>query len=308
MAKRGIDCHTLIVCLLISALSSPAHAGYDDEIPVVRKKALEEQKKQSCESTGEYVKALTFMRSNQELVVTETAARQIADRISKGCTGAADRFAKTLTLLKKIGVSDRRSLEMAFEFSRLPDYVQTNFNEIFTQSFLSEFLDHDFTTALALAYELSKDYKGDPHQVRKDFVDLVRFCKDGQQLDLPTQLCTEYTIKLARLSQYYDSGVREPFYKVYGSLRNNEEHSLDVKTSLETAYLILRGGPKAIDNFFSAFDYASKKEGLAYAQDRALQFALRMARRSHKGKEPVVIPGFDFNESVQRGLASESEP
>lgn len=282
-------------------------ANYDDDMPEVRRKALAEQKKKSCDSTGEYIKALAFMRDNKDFVVTENAARQIADKISKGCTGAADRFAKILTMLKRIGISDRKALEMAFEFAKLPDYVQTNFTEIFTKSFLTEFFDYDFTTALALAFELSKDYKGDPVQVRNDFIELVRFCKDGQKLDLPTQHCAEYTIKLARLSQYYENGIRAPFYKLYGALREKEEFSLDIKTSLDLTYNVLKGGPKAIDNFFSAYEYASKKEGLGFAQDKAMQFALKMAKRSYSGKEPVVIPGFDFNTSVKRGLASEEE-
>lgn len=297
----------LTLALLLIFLPTFSFAGYDDDMPEVRRKALAKQKKESCESTGEYVKALNFMRENKDFVVTETAARQIADKISKGCTGSADRFAKVLTMLKKIGVSDRKTLEMAFEFSRMPDYVYVNFTEIFTKSFLTEFFDYDFTTALALAFELSKDYKGDPVQVRNDFIDLVKFCKDGQKLDLPTQLCAEYTIKLARLSQYYENGVREPFYKLYGALRDKEEFSLDIKTSLDLAYNILKGGPKAIDNFFSAFDYAIKQDGLGYAQDKAMKFALRMARRSYSGPEPVVIPGFDFNHHVQRGIASEEE-
>lgn len=297
----------LAVATLLFAPGSAIAGSYEDDMPEARRKALEEQKSKSCESTSEYIKALDFMRGNQDFIVTETAARQIADKISKGCTGSADRFAKILSMLKKVGVSDRKSLEMAFEFSKLPDYAQTNFNEIFTKSFLAEFFDYDFTTALALAFELSKDYKGDPVQVRNDFIELVKFCKDGQKLDLPTQLCAEYTVKLARLSQYFENGVRDPFYKLYGALRDREEFSFDVKTSLDLAYNILKGGPKAIDNFFAGFDYAVKKEGLGYAQDKAMKFALKMARRSHKGKEPVVIPGFDYFNSPQRGLASELE-
>jgi hypothetical protein len=283
-----------------------AKSGYEDDMPIHRRKALKEQKDKSCESTAEYIQVLSFLRGNKDFVVTEKAARQIADRVSKGCTGSAQRFAKVLTMLKKIGVSDKRALIMAFDFSKMPDYVYTNFTEIFTKSFLTEFFDYDLTTALTLAFELSKDYKGDPVQVRNDFIDLVRFCKDGQNLDLPTKLCSEYTIRLARLSQYYENGVREPFYRLYKTLRDKEEFSFDVKTSLDLAYNVLKGGPKAIDNFFAAFTYATQKDGLGYTQDKAMKFALKMADRSYKGKEPVVIPGFDFA-NEQRALASEDE-
>ncbi len=295
----------LPVLFLLPLNSSWAKGGYEDDMPEARRKALAEQKIKNCESTSEYIKVLAFLRENQDFVVTETAARQIADRVSRGCTGAATRFSKILVLLKKIGISDRKSLEMAFDFAKMPDYVQTNFTEIFTKSFLTEFFDYDFTTALALAFELSKDYKGDAQQVREDFIELVKFCKDGQKLDLPNQLCAQYTIKLARLSQYYENGIRQPFYKVYGTLRDKDEFSLDVKTSLDLSYNILKGGPKAMENFFAAFTYATKKEGLGYAQDKAMKFALKMARRSYVGKEPVIIPGFNFNQ--ERGIASEKE-
>jgi hypothetical protein len=297
--------NALIFIAVFLTSAAWAKPSYEDDMPEARRKALAEQREKNCESTTEYIQVLEFLRGNKDFLVTETAARQIADKVSKGCTGAAKRFSHTLLLLKKSGVSDRRALVMAFQFARMPDYVQTNFSEIFTKSFLTEFFDYDFSTALALAFELSKDYKGDPVQVRNDFVELVRFCKDGQKLDLPTKLCAEYTIRLARLSQYFENGVREPFYKVFNTLRDKEEYSYDVKTSLDLTYNILKGGPKAIDNFFTAFSYASQKDGLGFAQDKAMKFAMKMAKRSYKGKEPVVIPGFDFQ--AERKLASEEQ-
>ncbi len=40
-------------------------------------------------------------------------------------------------------------------------------------------------------------------QVREDFIELVRFCKADDKLDLPARLCAEYAIKLARLTQFH---------------------------------------------------------------------------------------------------------
>ncbi|MGE4133552.1 MAG: hypothetical protein AB7F86_18090 [Bdellovibrionales bacterium] len=289
--------------LLLSLTASTSFASYDEDMPEARRQALKEQEEKSCSSTTEYIKTLTFLRGNMDFVITETAARQVADRVSKGCNGASDRFSKTLVMLKKIGVSDRKALEMAFDFSKMPDYVLKNFLEIFTKSFLAEFFDYDYSTAMALAFELSKNYKGDARQVREDFLELVRFCKDGQNLDLPTKLCAEYTVRLARLSQYYSSGVRQPFYRVYQALRDREEFGLDIKTALDLSYNVLTGGPKAIDNFFAAFEFATKKEGLSYTQEKAMKFALKMAKRSYVGSEPVIIPGFET--PVNRAIASE---
>src|SRR5262245_4724440 len=127
----------IFILLLLPANGALASGSYEDDMPEARRKALAEQKENTCDSTSEYIKVLNFLRDNKDFVVTETAARQIADQISRNCTGAADRFAKMLTMLKKIGISDRKALEMGFEFSKLPNYVQTNFTEIFTKSFLA---------------------------------------------------------------------------------------------------------------------------------------------------------------------------
>lgn len=291
----------------ILALISPivlADSIAEDDIPEDRRSAIAEFEQSQCASTVEYIRTLKFIRENRILMVTEDAGRKIADQVSKGCNGAADRFSKTLILLKTIGVSDRKALETAFTFSKLPDQMQYNFAEIFSKTFLAEFFDHDYSTALKLALELSKDYKGDPAMVREDFIDLVKFCKDTQSLDLPIKLCYEYTIKLARLSQYYLSGVRQHFYKLYSSLRNREDLSLDVKSSLDISYNVLKHGPKAADNFFAAFEYAVSKDGLNHSIGKATEFALTMAKRSHVGPEPLIIPGFF---STTRSLASEAQ-
>ena len=169
------------------------------------------QAKSLCHSTDEYVRTLKFLRSTKEISYPENTSRLIAEKVARGCDGASGRFSQVLLLLKAIGLSDRRGLEMALDFtSQTPD-VQKNFIEIFSRSYLAEFFDYDYGTAARLAYELSKNYKGEPAQVREDFIELVRYCKDGKTLDLPTRLCAELTIKLARLSQYYPDGVRKPF-------------------------------------------------------------------------------------------------
>ncbi|MGE3680711.1 MAG: hypothetical protein AB7G93_03220 [Bdellovibrionales bacterium] len=267
-----------------------AHAVSDDQIHPDRLRAITEQAKSLCNSTGEYVEALKFMRETRILVVTEEAARKIADKVSKGCDGAARRYSQMLTLLKTVGLSDRRALEIALEFSSYPTDVQVNFAEIFNRAFLSEFFDYDYRMAVELAYELSKNYKGEPALVREDFIELARFCRDTKDLDLPRQLCAELAIRLARLSQFFPQGVKAPFYRLFNELRNKREFSLDVKTALEITYNVLKGGPKAPENFFAAYAFATRKEGLDYDHSAALSFAVKMAKRSHVGEEPPPIP------------------
>lgn len=260
------------------------------------KRAKEEFERTLCSSTQEYINTLKFLRSTQVILVTENTARLIADKVSKSCDGGSERFAKVLTLLKTVGLSDTKSLEIALDFSSRPVEVQKNFLEIFTRGFLAEFFDYDYRTAASLAFELSKDYKGDPAQVREDFIELVRFCKADDKLDLPARLCAEYTIKLARLTQFHPKGVRSSFYKLYERFRDDRTFALDIRNSLELSYNILKYGPRAADNFFAAYDFAVREDGLNLTQGASIEFSLRMASRSFKGSEPPLVP--NLNEPV----------
>lgn len=261
-----------------------------------------------CNSSEEYIKTIQFLRTTKAILVTEATARKIADRVSKSCDGGADRFASVLVLLKGVGLSDKGAVKFGLEFAMRPPEVQKNFLVIFTQSFLAEFFDYDYPTAVALAFELSKNYKGDPVQVREDFIELVRFCKDGKKLDLPSRLCAEFTIKVARLSQFYPKGVRQSFYKLYQRFREDEAFGIDIQTALKVTYGILKNGPRAPDNFFRGYEFAIADKGLGYSQGDALNFGLRMASRSHRGFEPPVYSNDPSALEKQQKLNLEQPP
>lgn len=278
------------LALMLSASIAWADQDSAAQIQIEQQQAaVTEQAKSLCNSTQEFTQSLKFLRDTEVIAVPENTARMISEKVSRGCDGAASRFAQILTLLKTSGLSDRKALAMSLEFSSQAPEVQKAFAEIFTHSFLGEFLDYDYELAARLAYELSRDYKGSPTQVRNDFIEIVHFCKAGKSLDLPTNLCAEFTAKLARLSQLFPEGVRQPFYKLYKDLRSKPDFGLDIKTSLEVSYNILKNGPRAPENFYSAYKYALLKDGLDYSQREALTFALKMAARSYKGDEPPVF-------------------
>lgn len=249
--------------------------------------AINEAKTHLCLSTTEYIKALKFLRETKDFTFREEPARKIADSVSKGCDGAAERFSTVLLLLKNIGLSERKSIEMALEFASQSPEIQKNFVEIFSNAFLSEFFDFDYKRAMTIAIELSKDYKGDPNVVREDFIRLVRFCKETKALDLPMRLCADYMAKIAKSSQYYQEGVAKPFLELFSNLRERKEFSLDMRTSLSVAHDILKNGPKASQNFFEAFEFG--KQNLDYDKRKALTFALNLAARSYSGPNPPLM-------------------
>ncbi len=282
---------TTATCAVLLCAASAVHGSSEDSVVDEHALAVARQAKLLCHSTDEYIKTLKFLRQAKELILTETTSRLVAEKVARGCDGASERFSRVLVLLKTVGLSDRKALALALDFSSQSPEIQRNFTEIFTRAFLGEFFDYDYQRAATLAYELSRDYHGDPVQVREDFIELVRYCKDGKTLDLPSSVCAELTIKLARLSQFFPSGVRQEFYKLYKALREKREFSLNVKSALEVSYSVLKNGPTAPDNFFAAFTYATRKDGLDVNNRQALSFALRMADRSYSGtKVPLVMP------------------
>ena len=244
------------------------------------------EKPQVCRSTREYIETLQFLRESKELGFGEESSKKIADQVSKSCTGGAKRFADVILLLKTVGMSERKSLEMALDFSARPPDVQKNFVEIFTRAYLSEFFDYDYTRAMKLALDMSIDYKGDPKIAREDFLSLVKFCKESENLDLPLVFCTEYVEKVSKLSQFYPNGLKKNFLDLYDAFRNNDDFLLTVKASLKLTYEILEHGPLASDNFFEGFKLATKE--LNFTKEEALRFAVDMAVRSHTTNTPPV--------------------
>jgi hypothetical protein len=275
------------------APAAPAVANsvsQDGEKVDPRLKLLAEQALQLCHSTDEYIKTLSYLRETKDLILPERTARKIALKVSRGCDGAAERFEKTLRLLRSVGLSDPKALEVALQFSGYSKDTQKNFMEIFGRAYLAEFLDYDYAGAVALALELSRDYHGDAALVREDFIALSKFCRDSKSMDLPTKTCSQYAVKMARLSQFFPYGVKGPFIALYTKLREDRDFGLDVKTALDISYNILKNGPAAPDNFMAGYAYAMKEKGLSLGRNQALEFALKMAVRSFAGDEPPAIP------------------
>lgn len=232
-----------------------------------------------CESTQEYIKTIKFLREYKGKL-PEKASRKIASKVSQGCTGASDRFSKIFLLIREMGVDQGQSLDIAMDFSHLDDETFKNFYEIFQRAYLTEFFDFDFKTSFNLAYELSKDYKGNPEQARKDFLALIKFCSEEKKLGLPLRFCAEFATKVAKLSQYYPKGIYQPFEDLYKKLRTKEPFGLSVKKSFELLIQILQHGPKAPDNFIKGYQFALDPKGLDLNANKALKFALKMAQQS----------------------------
>src|SRR6185312_7909406 len=98
----------LLVTLMLVSPSVFA-SGEDPDIDP-RAIAIKEQAKQLCGSTDEYIKTLRFLQKSKDIVFNENTARKIAEKVSRGCDGASERFTQILILLKTVGLSDPKAL------------------------------------------------------------------------------------------------------------------------------------------------------------------------------------------------------
>lgn len=245
-----------------------------------------------CHSTKEFKEAMNFFRvKKSEINPSEGRARLLAAEIAKGCDGAAMRFAKTYTLLKKSGVDLGKCIDTSIRFSKEDDETVENFFELFQKTYLSEFFDFDYYSALQISYEISSQYKGNRKQSREDFVNVLNYCMKKEEMNLPMKTCAEISLTMARLSQHFPDGVFKPFVDLYTTLKNDKRFGVSIRVALSILMDVLPSGPTAPQNFLDAFDYALSPAGLGIDGREALQFALSMSIRSaRKFPPPIYVP------------------
>lgn len=242
-----------------------------------------------CEPIKEYREMMNFFRSQKdEINPSEALARQLAAEISKGCDGAARRFVKTFLFLKKSGVDHSRAIEYGVEFSQTDDETVENFFELFKKTYLGEYFDLDYSTALKISFELSKLYKGNRKKAREDFLQISKFCLEKNGLNLPVTQCADLSVSMARWSQYYPDGIQDDFFKLYRILRDDKRFGVSIKTSINIMREVLPYGPKAVPNFIRSYEYAIDPAGLASGGVAAIKFAISMSKNSVKTWPPPI--------------------
>lgn len=264
-----------------------------------------------CNPIKEYREAINFFRVyKQEINPSEALSRRMAGEIAKGCNGAAQRFVKTFLLLKKSGVDQPRAIQYAMEFVNSDDETVENFFELFKKTYLGEYFDLDYTSALKISFELSKQYKGNRKRARTDFLEISKFCLQKGGINLPAVQCADLAVSMSRLSQYYPEGVQGDFFKLYKTLTEDRRFGVSVQTALRIIREVLRYGPTAPSNFLKSYEYAIDPSGLASGGIGAVKFAILMAKNSVKHWPPPIytppkIPEANLQIHEGYGLASE---
>ncbi len=249
------------------------------------KKDVEEEKDLTCHSTREYVATLKFIQKKaSRLGLSEANAKLVADEVSQGCDGSAQRFIDIVNALLVAELDPKSSVETGLRFAKATDIETKNFLTVFKRAFLGKYLDLDLRNSVKLAESLSIDYKGEAQEVASDFIKLVSFCTDTKKLDLPYLKCAQLAAKVTSTRPEFKPYAANDFLKLFKFIRDDKPHRSSGE-ALQIAEEVVTFGPTAAENYIQAYQFAASKSGLQYEDARAMEWAMLMAKRSLKPEE-----------------------
>jgi hypothetical protein len=236
--------------------------------------------KDRCETTKEFVTTFEYLKSHSEFGLSDKENFDVAQKVAKGCTGAAARFAKAFELLLKVEAGPRNSLQIAIDLANKSQEYSDTFVLVFTRCFLAEYLDLDYKTSFDLAKRLSVDYTGLPQIAAKDFTRLVDFCTDDKEVGLSKPRCGILAGRVVQRTQNFRAQTADEFIKVYRFMVSQNGASSPTGPALEVAENVVAQGPEASDNFISAYKYGIEQSGLSLTAKQSLEFAMKLAQNT----------------------------
>jgi hypothetical protein len=235
---------------------------------------------EQCSSTKEYVTALEFLREHKEFQMEEAVARDLANKVSDGCSGAGKRFIQSSALLLKAGLDSRNALEVALKLAKTDDKVVENFSHLFKLTFTPNYLDLSVGEALDVAIKLSLEFKGEQMQAKNDFQKLVEFCISTKGLDLPKNKCSEMSVRITKLGENYKTGVAKSFFEIFDFLNSKRGGNQTMSNVLKLAETVVAYGPLGVENFITAYKYATSEKGMNLDESKSIDFSLNMAKKT----------------------------
>ena len=234
-----------------------------------------------CKSTREFVTAYEFLKENKEFSLQPQDIMTIADKVSNGCTGAANRLITVTNLLIKAQLDSKSALSYGQKFAAGTDVEMKTFKTVFIQSYFGDYLDLPLFDALKMANSLSLEFEGDKEKVQKDFERLVKYCVSEKELDLPRPQCARIAASVTRQGQNFKEGVSKSFIALVEFITTDRRGpKRSTVEALNLAEKMVAFGPEAEKNFVTAYRYASSKSGLNLDIVKSLEFAEKMASRS----------------------------
>lgn len=263
-------------------------------------------KKEDCLAAREYITTLGFLREHKDFQIKEDQARNVADQVSLGCTGAAQRFIKVTNLLVKSNMGTADALRNAMKFVHADDRTTETFLKVFQTAFLADEYDLDLPSSLRYALALSVQYQGEPENALADFTKVSEFCLERKGLDLSKPYCADLGVFVARTGMTYPTGAATAFFELLDFVRSEGGPSRSTAEALNLSKEVLAYGPLAVQNFRHGYQFAVSKDGFSQPYGAAMEFAKRLASRSTKEESGHAL-NFERspkNEGMQRALGS----
>ena len=236
----------------------------------------------ACLSTREYITTLEYLRDHKDFSLTESQAREIADKVSTGCSNASKRFVNVTEILSKAGLPSNKAISTGIKFANKDDDAAEAFLTVFKGSFNEQLLDLDMGMALQTALELADTFKGNRKSAVKDFNLLIDFCLSKKNLDLPLTKCASISTRVIKSGEEFDYKVGESFIDLFNYLSKPNKPNLPTYQALEVSEQVVKYGPEAKGNFMRSYEYAVDKKGLDLTVKEAIDFGKLMASRSVK--------------------------
>jgi hypothetical protein len=231
-----------------------------------------------CDSHREFVTTLEFMRKQDFYELGEQHSREIAKSVAKGCTGAAERYARVYELLKKVEAGARTTIATAIELAQKTDSHVTTFMDVFRNAYGEKALDLDLNNSIKIATALSVSYEGDPLKAKTDYDRLVKFCLDDKKVGGSIPLCAELALEITKSGEKFKSHVAGVFIETYEFLRTTKDLNLQISTALDIAKRVVEIHPVAGKNYIAAMKYSLSKDGLKLPIEKSLSFAFEIAQ------------------------------
>jgi hypothetical protein len=252
----------------------------------------------NCPVAQEYITVYRYLGEQKLIEVSDNRRRDIAAEVAEGCFQAAWRFIKTMKTVAQADIDPRHGLRLALEMSRQSDERVRAFLTIFKLAYSAKYLDQTLFQSLQMARQLSLEAENFPYWLESDFRELLRFCLQGERLDLPRPQCGQWTVKLIQMvahksehGQALGIGVATPFMTGFEFLTVKEGGPrLTTADAVALLEKLIAVSPYAVKSFEQAFEFAVDDEGLKLDRVQAIKFAQKLAAKvAQKGPSEKAL-------------------
>lgn len=267
-----------VIC--VASCTTVAERPLSTQAPQSMVKGESYQEYKACPAAREFIATQKFLTAKSEFKLDAKEIESIAQRVSSGCKGAAQRFASTVTLLSASGLGLHNALESGIELSAKNDNLARGFRQVFGHCYLKEHLDLDLLNCLKVANWLSLDEESAFQP--DNFVKAVKTCTKDTGIQLSHSRCAKLAIRLAKVpfnSNTYSAA--DTFKSMFGFLTGDSGPKVGTIQAVKLAEFLASHSPSSADNYQVAFAFAKRNRDIR----RAHRFALALAKKLPKSAQ-----------------------